>query len=398
MTPIRTTLLTLGLALPLAAQAADDDLARRVADLAKEVERLKAERAEAPASATELGGYGEIQFSHYRSDGSRDRADLRRFVLGVTHRFDARTEFVAELEVEHAVSSADDQGEVEIEQAYIQHRLSTAWSLRAGLFLIPAGLLNEHHEPTSFYGVERNFVETAIIPSTWREGGLQAVASFDNGLLLQAGIATGFDYGKWDASSPEGAESPLGAVHQELSAARSRDLAGFLALNWRGVPGLLLGGSVFHGKGAQGQPDLPALATTLWDAHARWTPGRFDLSAVFAQGTIADTAAFNQTRVGNPYLLPKRFYGWYGQAAVQAWSGHGYTLAPFVRYEVFNTAAAFAPVAPASLTPEPGVTHRVWTAGANLQVGAHVVVKADLRRFREDSAENRFDLGLGWAF
>ena len=47
---------------------------------------------------------------------------------------------------------------------------------------MPLGLLNENHEPTAFYGVERNFVETAIIPSTWREGGVQVVGNFDNGL------------------------------------------------------------------------------------------------------------------------------------------------------------------------------------------------------------------------
>ena len=50
---------------------------------------------------------------------------------------------------------------------------------------MPAGLLNENHEPTAYYGVERNFVETAIIPSTWREGGVQFVGSFDNGLSVQ---------------------------------------------------------------------------------------------------------------------------------------------------------------------------------------------------------------------
>ena len=79
------------------------------------------------------------------------------------------------------VASADDPGEVEVEQAYVEHQLGPVWALRAGLFLMPVGLLNENHEPTAYYGVERNFVETAIIPTTWREGGVQMVGSFDNG-------------------------------------------------------------------------------------------------------------------------------------------------------------------------------------------------------------------------
>lgn len=397
MVSLRRTFLPACLALtPLLAQTAPDDLARRVDALEKELARVKAESRK-DAGDTVLGGYGEIQFSHFSKDGGKDTADLRRFVLAVTHRFDDRTELVTEVEVEHAVSSADDAGEVEIEQAYLEHRLSQTWALRAGLFLVPAGLLNEHHEPTAYYGVERNLVETAIIPSTWREGGLQVVGSFDNGLLVQAGISTGFDFSKWDATSPEGAEAPLGAVHQELSVARSHDLAGFAAVNWRGVPGLLVGSSVFHAKGGQGQPGTPGMATTLWDAHVRWTPGAWDLTALVTQGAIQDTAEFNRTRIGNPYLVPKRFQGWYAQAAYRIPLGGSYSLAPFARWENVNTAAAFADLGP-GLTPEAARTERVWTAGVNFNLSSHVVVKADLRRFKEDTAQDRVNFGLGWSF
>jgi hypothetical protein len=145
--------------------------------------------------------------------------------------------------------------------------------VRAGLFLMPAGLLNENHEPTAFFGVERNFVETAIIPSTWREGGIQLVGNFDNGLTVQGGISSSFDLTKWDAAATEGAESPLGSIHQELALAKARDLAVFGAVNWRGMPGLLVGASLFTGGATHGQAAASS-RVTLWDAHARWTPGR----------------------------------------------------------------------------------------------------------------------------
>ncbi len=159
--------------------------------------------------ATVLTGYGEINYNRYK-DSSRNQADVRRAVLGVQHRLDAKTKIVTELEVEHSVTSADDVGEVAIEQAYAERQINERWALRAGLFLMPSGLLNENHEPTAYYGVERNFVETAIIPSTWREGGLQLVGNFDNGLTLQAGLSTGFDVSKWATDDSETAESPLG--------------------------------------------------------------------------------------------------------------------------------------------------------------------------------------------
>jgi hypothetical protein len=69
---------------------------------------------------------------------------------------------MGELEWEHAVVSADDHGESEVEQLYVEHQFAPQVGMRAGLVLIPLGLLNEHHEPGNYCGVERNFVETAI--------------------------------------------------------------------------------------------------------------------------------------------------------------------------------------------------------------------------------------------
>ena len=407
MTSLRLSLLTFGLAaVPLLAQtpAQDAALRQRLEALSAELERVKSQVAELhrppvdAEPATVLGGYGEINFNFLtQGDRSRNEADVRRFVLGVTHRFNDKTRLVTELEVEHAVSSAADKGEVEIEQAYLEHQLNATWGVRAGLFLMPVGLLNEHHEPTAYYGVERNFVETAIIPSTWREGGLQVYATFDNGLALQAGVSTGFHLGKWDAASTEGSESPLAAVHQELSQAKSHDFSAFGALNWRGLPGLLLGGSYFTGGASQGQQGLPGMTVSLWDVHARWTPGDWDLSALFTSGSIGNTAAFNRTMVGQTTLVPERFEGAYGQAAYHLWASGTYALAPFVRYETYNTAAAFADLG-AGLTPAKAADQGVWTVGANFNLAPRVVIKADLQRFSQNRDNNRVNLGFGWSF
>src|ERR1700730_6225137 len=129
--------------------------------------------AAAPAafSNVRLWGYGEIYYPHPTRDPKKTQADLARAVFGIGYSFDSRTEFNSEFEVEHAVASSTDVDEFEVEQFYVDRQLSDAATVRAGLFLMPFGLLNEHHEPTNFYGVQRNFVETLIIPSTWREGG-----------------------------------------------------------------------------------------------------------------------------------------------------------------------------------------------------------------------------------
>ncbi len=411
-------------------QADDADLRARIDRLEAEIQALKAElnqvnsKAEAIANqqeaisknasasapstdsttaggaltATTIYGYGEINYNHPR-DSSQTQADLRRAVFGFGHRFDDETRFNSEFEFEHAVTSQDDQGEAEVEQFYIDHRLAQNVNLKAGLFLMPFGLLNESHEPTHYYGVERNFVETAIIPSTWREGGLGIYGSTDFGLAWDAGVTTGFDLSKWDATSSEGSESPLGSVHQELQLAKAKDLAAYGALNWRGTPGLVVGTSLFMGKSGQGAAGsmVEHSRVTLWDAHARWSPGRWDLSGVYAKGTISDTASFNLTNAFQPTPIPKEFYGWYGQAAYRIWEKGDQSLTPFARYERYNTASAYEAL-PAGLTPDPLSTEAVTTTGVNYQLNPDVVFKADYQTFHVDSTRDRFDLGLGLTF
>lgn len=347
--------------------------------------------------ATVLTGYGEINYNRPTKSTDKTQLDLRRFVLGLQHRINDRTKIVGELEVEHAVTSASDPGEVAMEQAYIEHQLTPTLAARGGLFLMPVGLLNETHEPTAFYGVERNFVETAIIPTTWREAGAQVIANFDNGLTLQGGISTSFDLTKWDAASSEGAESPLGSTHQEAAKAKARNLAWFGAANWRGVPGLLVGASLFSGNATHGQAGFANARVTLADVHARWTPGRWDLSALYARGSISNTDSLNLALVGNPTLIPKSFDGWYVQGAYKLWQQGDYTFSPFARLERFNTARAFADLGP-GLTPDVARTEQVATVGANFWVTRSVVLKADYQRFRVNTQANRVNLGLGWSF
>ena len=72
-------------------------------------------------------------------------------------------------------------------------------------------------------------------------------------------------------------------------------------------------------------------------------------------------------------------------------------LAPFARYEVFNTGSSYASIG-AGLTPEPLEDEKVITAGFNLDVARGVVFKIDYLHFDRDDANDRFDLGLGYQF
>ena len=438
---IATALAAAFLSAPLAATAGEAELLQRIEKMAAELEQLKSElkasvkktaaveqrqqemaaaapavaaaaaasavqsagaaaaQASASAPATVVTGYGEINYNRPSKNASAAQTDVRRAVIGITHRFDEKTKLVSEFEWEHAVVSADDKGESEIEQLYVEREFGNGLRGKAGLFLIPAGLLNTNHEPTAYYGVERNFVETAIIPSTWREAGLGLSGDTANGLTWDAGITTGFDLTKWDAAGEDGRESPLGSIHQEGQLAKSRHMSVHGALNWRGVPGLLVGGSVFTGKAGHKTEGFAAqdARVTVYDLHTRYTPGHWDLSALYARGQISNTEALNATFVGNPNPVPRSFAGWYAQAAYQLLKAGDYTLSPFVRYEQFNTAKSYA-AAPQGLGVAPAADEKVTTVGANLRVGEGVVLKADYQKFREDKTRDRLNLGVGFSY
>ncbi len=357
--------------------------------------------------ANQLGGYGEIVYSAFRRDSSRNQADLRRFVLLFGHRFDDRLSFNSELEVEHAVASSDDAGEVEVEQAFLDYRLPSGVAIRGGLFLMPLGLLNENHEPPVFFGVNRNEVETRIIPTTWREGGFGVHGATDFGLDYNFGVTTGFDTTKFDDPA-----APLAGSHQELQLARAHDLSVYGALNYRGIPGLLVGTGIFTGNSTHANaafkedPSAPDFAgakgrVTLWDAHARWQSGPWDFAALYASGTIGDAAqidatleSFNDATGSDRAFLPSRFAGWYLQAAYKVWEQGSLSLSPFVRYEFFDTQAAM----PAGFDRDPANRDHLLTAGFTLRVHPQVVLKADYQKYQDNALNDRFNLGLGFMY
>jgi phosphate-selective porin len=346
--------------------------------------------------ATVLTGYGEMNYNRPTRQQNDTQLDLRRVVLGVEHRFDEKTKFVGEFEWEHAVTSAGDQGEAAVEQAYIEHALTDKLSLKAGLMLMPFGLLNEHHEPSAYYGVERNAVETAIIPTTWREGGLMLVGTSEAGLSWSAGVVTGFDLNKWDSTKTNGKVSPLGSIHQEGQMAKAKNVSLITSLEWRGTPGLLVGASHFTGQAGHGQIAGNVNPTvTIWDVHARLTLGRWDVSALHAQGSISNAAELNTALLGNTSLIPAKFGGTYVQAGYNLWTSGSYQVKPFARKEWLNTGKRFEAVG-ANLAPDASVA--MTTVGANFHISRHVVFKGDYQRYTVNPDRNRVNLGVGWSF
>jgi hypothetical protein len=436
MKPVLTpTLLALALTLAGTAQADNsaaglqqqvDQLNKQLADMKNELDAIAAAQGStspklAAFEKLSIWGYGEIYYARPTHVSRNTQVDLARGVFGIGYQFDDSTRFNSEYEVEHGVSSASDPGEFEVEQLYVDHKVNDSYSVQTGLFLIPAGLLNESHEPTNFYGVQRNFVEKLIIPSTWREGGIALHGDSKGGLRWSLGLTTGSNLSAWEinpetpsyttALEMQNEAGPLQATHQELALANGQNLSQFLSLNYLGLPGLDLGGSVFTGLASQ-SASASKQRVTLWETHGRWTPGKLELSALYAHGSISNTADVNILTPGASNPMPASFYGYYGQAAYTAWQHGESRISPFVRAERYNMADTINGLAPGfGATPSgpvvlddgstgswPKQADTVYTVGANYYLNANVVFKADYQEFHENKDFNRFDLGLGVAF
>ncbi len=266
-----------------------------------------------------IGGYGEILYQNFSGtlqDGTPSNLtptiDVARAVLYFGYKFDDHFVFNSEIEYEHAVAASDKEGEVEVEFAYLDWLSGKrAFNARAGLMLIPVGLINQLHEPPVFLGARRPDVETVILPSTWREIGFGAwgdAGPFSYRLYLVNGLnAAGY------------AADGLREGRQEGSLALARNFALTGRLDYTGLPGVLVGASFFTGNSGQGQV-TPAgesfdARTTFVDFHldAKWRGASF--RALWAQSTVGDAAAINQVNnFEGDESVGKRQTGWYVEA------------------------------------------------------------------------------------
>jgi len=131
--------------------------------------------------------YGEVHYTQSLGNGVQNKGqfDAKRIVALFGYQFDRNTQFLTEWELEHA-------NEIFLEQAFIKHRIKSNLSLKAGMLLIPMGLVNENHEPNNFFSVDRPFIDKVIVPTTWRDIGAGITGILPgSGLRYQAYLVNG---------------------------------------------------------------------------------------------------------------------------------------------------------------------------------------------------------------
>lgn len=344
-----------------------------------------------------FGGYGELTLS--APSNGQAVVDLRRFVLYFGHDYTDRIRFYSEVEVEHAVSSASDQGEVEIEQAYLDGLLHRKINLRGGIVLMPVGVVNVYHEPPSFNGVDRPDVDTYVIPTTWREPGIGIFGELTEGLRYQLYLVNGFDANGFTA------ESAIREGHQEAQLANAGVFGGVARIDYEPILGTVLGVSAYGGtsRTAPLPPSIGRVPVGLFEVDARTRRGAFSARAEVAFLFIGDAGALSrELAASSPEAAPvaSQSRGAYVEvaydllAALAPRSGQGLTA--FVRFDYADTQADV----PAGFAAREEFRRYSEVVGLVYRPIPQIALKADyrFRQFGDQTTAQEFATAITWLF
>ncbi len=354
---------------------------------------------------TTIGGYGEMLYNNETSSVSSKELDIQRFVMFLSHEFNDDLRFVSELEIEHSFVNDDDRspGTVELEQSYLEWDYARNHSALAGMYLVPIGILNETHEPTTFYGVERNRVESRIIPSTYRVNGIKLAGRLAPGWSYDLAVHEGLFF-----ESSNGGEIQIRDSRQ--NGARSEmDSPGYTGrLKYTGIPGLELGlalqyqtdmtqnGSTRSNIGRDGLIDMLGnpvdnLSGLLSEAHVVYRQGKWGFRALYAQWDLDDKInSVANNDLSNNGIGRDEQYGYYVEPSFQVNNKFGI----FARYEETDERAG------SNFGAAKDSTTKRTLLGANYWITDNAVVKLDYQFERDDKDLDLdgINLGIGWQF
>lgn len=280
-----------------------------------------------------IGGYAQIDYNE--PDGSAPgKLDVHRMIMFLGYKFNEKVSFMSEIEYEHV-------SELYVEQAYLKYKANENFNVLAGLMLVPMGIINEFHEPTTFYGVERPNVDNYIVPTTWREIGVGFSGKIDNASLkYQAYLFNGFKSYASGAGILRGSDGfRKGRQKGAESVVNSPNLSA--KLDYYGITGLRLGLSGYFGKTQTDNTAIEGstIGISMIGLDARYKYNNLELRGQYIHTNLSDTEDYNLLTGKD---LGSEMYGFYGEVAYSFDLKGVEKLTPFLRYEKHNTHAETA--------------------------------------------------------
>lgn len=357
-----------------------------------------------------VGGYGEVHYNQLL-DGStynNGTLDVHRVVMFFGYNFNEKTQFISELEFEHVV-------EVYVEQAFLQHKLNSFLTFRAGLMLIPMGIINEYHEPTTFNGVERPLIDTYITPTTWREIGFGVTGNvLPASIKYQAYVMNGFN--GYDGSAKLNGKNGLRSGRQKGAKSYSSSPNFTAKVEYYGIRGLNIGLSSYfgetqstlydgvdkHDNASVATADSSVVGVSMLGLDTRYNFKGLQLRGQFYYSSLSNSAQYNTfTADSNGTLndLGSSMIGYYAEIGYNVLRSvkTEKQLVPFVRYEFLNTHNSVE----SNISKNAGYEKTAITTGLTLKLTKGAVAKADMQFVKsgnDDKYAKTLNLGVGVMF
>ena len=339
-----------------------------------------------------IGGYGEITYN--QPESLNGELDVQRLVMMFGYKFNDKVQFLTEIEYEHVK-------EVFVEQAFINYSIGDNISLRGGLMLVPMGIVNEYHEPTTFNGVERPSVDNKIVPTTWREIGVGVNGRLpDASLSYQAYIFNGFKSTELDGDQVNGllkGSSGLRGGRQKGIQSTISSPTFSAKLDYYGILGLRLGLSGYFGKtqavDAIQDLDGAIIGVSMVGFDARYKFKKFEARGQFIYASLTDTDLYNDLTgkdLGSA-LMGYYIEGGYNVLPIKAKQ----RLIAFARYEHYDTQASME----GNMQRNDAYNRNDLTAGLSYHIANGVVLKGDYQ-FKNNAlsgstVNNQLNFGIG---
>lgn len=352
-----------------------------------------------------IGGYGEVNFYKPFEDNtiSNGTLDVQRFVMMLGYKFSDRAQVIAEIEYEHV-------NEVFVEQAFFQYRVNDYLNVRAGLMLIPMGLVNEFHEPTTFNGVTRPHLDKYIVPTTWREIGAGITGRVQSASLkYQLYITNGFN--GYDGSANFSGKSGLRGGRQKGAKSFMSSPTFSTKLDYYGLPHLKIGAAAYIGNSqssayngiSDGDQNLIDFADStvvgikMFGVNAIYTIKGVQLRGQYVYTGISNTVAYNASTGSD---LANVMDGYYAELSYNIFYSTNIktSLTPFLRYEKYYTHKKVD----TEIVQNLAYNRTDITMGLGYKFTPGLGVKADYQFYKnEDPTTNgsgQFNMGLAFWF
>lgn len=344
-----------------------------------------------------IGGYGEIHYNQQVSGQTRynGKMDVHRMVMFFGYQFNDKTSFVTELEFEHVK-------EVYVEQAFLNYNVRPNTALRAGLMLIPMGIVNEYHEPTTYNGVERPSLDKYIVPTTWREIGFGINGRLANApLKYQMYIMNGFN--GFDGSTKLRGKDGLRKGRQKGAESTFTSPSLSAKVDYYGIKGLNIGLSGYFGKTqssafngldkdddlAENYADSTRIGVSMIGLDLRYKFDALRLKGQYIHSFLSNTDEYNNVADGAD--LGEQMMGYYIEAGYDLLHGKEQALIPFVRYENYNTQHKMA----SGYTANKAYDRQDLFVGLSYHLAKGAVVKFDYQNSKDGNDVKTHFLNFG---